>query len=355
MARRKRREASTFSLSFLDCICCGFGAVILLFVLTAGKKGEAREQEVSELPVDMTEVQRQIDETEADAAQLASDIETLRELLAALVDDVDTQEDQVNEAKNTLALLLQSLAELEQKKATLIAEKEELPKTDEPVPVPVPNPVQRQFLTDFKTAGERVLILVEASGGMLRNTPDEAIAMLAKPDHVKRGTEKWQRTIRITNWVLGTLRPPTRFQIYVFNDKTESVIASSTGRWLDLADKAEVGNAIAALNRVVPSGGANLEQAFIDARSLRDLPDNIILIADGLPTASLGQVDQPIVTEEMRQVFFKRAWRQAPAATPINVILLPMSGDPSAASLFWQLADAKNGSFITPARSWPSI
>ena len=30
----KRREAEIFSLSFLDCICCGFGAIILLLVLT---------------------------------------------------------------------------------------------------------------------------------------------------------------------------------------------------------------------------------------------------------------------------------------------------------------------------------
>ncbi|MEL6870812.1 MAG: VWA domain-containing protein [Pseudomonadota bacterium] len=34
MARRQRREADGFSLSFLDCICCGFGAIILLLVLT---------------------------------------------------------------------------------------------------------------------------------------------------------------------------------------------------------------------------------------------------------------------------------------------------------------------------------
>ena len=32
--RRPRREAEAFSMSFLDCICCGFGAVILLLVVT---------------------------------------------------------------------------------------------------------------------------------------------------------------------------------------------------------------------------------------------------------------------------------------------------------------------------------
>jgi hypothetical protein len=31
---RRRREMAEFSLSFLDVICCGFGAVILLLMIT---------------------------------------------------------------------------------------------------------------------------------------------------------------------------------------------------------------------------------------------------------------------------------------------------------------------------------
>ena len=31
---KKKREIEAFSLSFLDCICCGFGAIILLLVLS---------------------------------------------------------------------------------------------------------------------------------------------------------------------------------------------------------------------------------------------------------------------------------------------------------------------------------
>ncbi|HLE20180.1 MAG TPA: VWA domain-containing protein [Vicinamibacteria bacterium] len=41
--RRGRRETEVFSLSFLDCICCGFGGIILLLVLT--KVGEPRALE----------------------------------------------------------------------------------------------------------------------------------------------------------------------------------------------------------------------------------------------------------------------------------------------------------------------
>ena len=32
--KKQRRDIQVFSLSFLDCICCGFGAIILLFVLS---------------------------------------------------------------------------------------------------------------------------------------------------------------------------------------------------------------------------------------------------------------------------------------------------------------------------------
>lgn len=43
MSRRKR-STEIFSLSFLDCICCGFGAIILLFILTMGV--QSREESV---------------------------------------------------------------------------------------------------------------------------------------------------------------------------------------------------------------------------------------------------------------------------------------------------------------------
>jgi hypothetical protein len=44
MKRRERRPFEVFSLSFLDCICCGFGAIILLFVLNKMGEPSALEQ-----------------------------------------------------------------------------------------------------------------------------------------------------------------------------------------------------------------------------------------------------------------------------------------------------------------------
>ena len=42
----KRRETEVFSLAFLDCICCGFGAVILVFILTVSQKSHVDKSDV---------------------------------------------------------------------------------------------------------------------------------------------------------------------------------------------------------------------------------------------------------------------------------------------------------------------
>ena len=43
---KRRRELEVFSMSFLDAICCGFGAIILLFIVTrVSEPGRLEESE----------------------------------------------------------------------------------------------------------------------------------------------------------------------------------------------------------------------------------------------------------------------------------------------------------------------
>ena len=50
MKRRQRRDTEVFSMSFLDCICCGFGAIILLLVLN--EVGEPIQLEQAKVDLD---------------------------------------------------------------------------------------------------------------------------------------------------------------------------------------------------------------------------------------------------------------------------------------------------------------
>lgn len=65
--KRQRREIETFGLSFLDCICCGFGAIILLLVITKTAeptiiqdRGVGLQSIAEQLATKLPELQREI-------------------------------------------------------------------------------------------------------------------------------------------------------------------------------------------------------------------------------------------------------------------------------------------------------
>jgi len=50
---------------------------------------------------------------------------------------------------------------------------------------------------------------------------------------------------------------------------------------------------------------------------------------------------------------FSDAIRRLPRGVPMNVLLYPMEGDPGAASAYWDVTIATNGSLLTPSEDWP--
>ncbi len=96
--RKKRRETETFSLSFLDCICCGFGAVILLLVLT----------KIYE-PVTIEKTQ---DDLRLLIARLTAELFEIRGETTVLNRELESAKDQTSESKERLALLLGELTRI---------------------------------------------------------------------------------------------------------------------------------------------------------------------------------------------------------------------------------------------------
>jgi len=103
----------------------------------------------------------------------------------------------------------------------------------------------------------------------------------------------------------------------------------------------------------VPAGGTSLERTFAAVNLLPELPDNIYLITDGLPTQGLTKPKSATISGPERVNLFNKAIELLPAGVPVNVILAPMEGDPMAAAAFWQLAQITEGSFMSPSRDWP--
>ena len=64
--------------------------------------------------------------------------------------------------------------------------------------------------------------------------------------------------------------------------------------------------------------------------------------------------DKNKVSAECRSALFdKAAAKLTEARVPVNVILLPMEGDPTAAEAFWRLSLHTGGVMLAPPRSWP--
>ena len=109
----KRRKIEVFSLSFLDCLCCGFGAILLIFLLSIGS-GRAGVESPVDVPT-LQSLRRQLAMLEADVAQKMALLD------AALNSEQTTQERQriqsrIQELESTLADLQQ---EYDSRKANL--------------------------------------------------------------------------------------------------------------------------------------------------------------------------------------------------------------------------------------------
>ncbi len=104
---------------------------------------------------------------------------------------------------------------------------------------------------------------------------------------------------------------------------------------------------------IIPTGGTSLINAFLSLHALSPAPDNIFLITDGLPTQGDKKPRSNTVSGNARQSLFRSAIKQLPYQVPVNIILLPMEGDPMAASEFWRLAQTTQGALISPSKDWP--
>jgi hypothetical protein len=125
---RLRRDIQVFSLSFLDCICCGFGAIILLFVLSKFAEPVVLEKVKEDYRGVIVQLEKELHDIRGEArvldrelegkieqlsrerekiARLQGDLSRIRGEFAASKDDAAVQ----NKIEGQLARALQELTE----------------------------------------------------------------------------------------------------------------------------------------------------------------------------------------------------------------------------------------------------
>ncbi|MDC3267651.1 VWA domain-containing protein, partial [bacterium] len=211
----------------------------------------------------------------------------------------------------------------------------------------------RQYLSGLFLGGQRILILIDSSASMLDSTLVNIIRTRNMSAERKKQAPKWQRVVKTVDWISTQLPITSRYQIWEFNEELESVLSGDRDNWQEVADRDQLNTAIDNVKEIVPEKGTNLEQVFKAVANMSPRPDNIFLITDGLPTLSDRGSRDALVTPSQRIELYEEAIEELPQGIPVNVVLLPLEGDPSAAAAYWQLAQYTSGSFISPSKDWP--
>jgi hypothetical protein len=166
MKRRTRRDTETFSMSFLDCICCGFGAIILLLVLNEFGQPIQIEKSKQDLDQQIVKMEKELFDIRGMSVVLERE---LRERIATLTEEqrrlsrlqgdlssIEGQHKASSEEEDALKKLTETLATA---RRSLIDESEELEKSGR-------RRVYEQPVAGVPIDSESILFSVDTSGSM---------------------------------------------------------------------------------------------------------------------------------------------------------------------------------------------
>jgi hypothetical protein len=207
---RRRRSVEVFSLSFLDCICCGFGAIILLLVLTeVGRPvvleksrksldGQARalteklyaiQGETTELTRELEGSRATLEQERQKLARLAGDLTAIQGQYASSTQDASVS----NRTEGELVAAYQKLSAQMQR---LLKERAKRPAMEAIGGIPVDS--------------EYVIFVVDTSDSMTDN--------------------HWEENLAIIDEILGFY--PHVLGLQIMNDQGAYMFETTKGQWL---------------------------------------------------------------------------------------------------------------------------
>ena len=361
----KRRPLTTVSLSFIDAILCGFGAIVLLFLILSHNSIAQRREATEALQQQVDALEQQVLSGRQQAAALESGIEQAGQRRERLLSESKALSERIAGRRYDLARLetdsVAREAHVNRLKADLKSRDEELKRLEGGAAQQAeegdrlrafPGEGDRQYLSGLKVGGERILILLDASASMLAERIVDIVRLRNLPEAEQRQASKWRRALSTVDWIATQIPARSRFQIYTFNERAQPVQGAPAG-WLDAGDPAVLNGAVDATKKIIPRGGTSLYHALDAIRRMNPRPDNVFLVTDGLPTIDRERGARYTVPGEQRLRFFDSALAALDKRIPVNVILLPIEGDPMATAAYWRLAQATRGSLLSPAEDWP--
>lgn len=209
MARRKARAPAEFSLSFLDVICCGFGAIILLLMITKTVQPQIIEASTVNLEGKLAALQEQLFEMRGETKILNRDLDAKQEQLSEHEKRIAILRGQMASAKSRFDnLQVQSSAD-EAIAGQLASAKQQLSEEMKRL-LGTQHQAKNQLIGGIPVDSEYVIFIIDTSGSMFS---------YAWP----RMLQELQNTLAIYPRVKG---------IQVMNDMGNYLFPSYRGKWI---------------------------------------------------------------------------------------------------------------------------
>jgi hypothetical protein len=354
----KRRSSDGFNLAFLDVMACGLGAIVLILMLVKFNAAtDVPNDEIERLQQELAALERNTAATKDAIAQTDKDISSEATSLAKIKQRIQQLAQQQNDTQRALNDKKAVLADVEQSVAAAAPLQ-----ADENVQLEGVG--EESYLLGLKVEGKHIGILMDASASMTDETLINIIRRKIGNDSNKKNAPKWQRTQRVVKWLLARLPQSSYVSVVSFNDTASKVGTLSR---VSANNTNSIQKLSRAIEQLIPQNGTNLQAALREIKTVNPNMTHLYVVTDGLPT--LGERSNSLsslanctslfgksktITGECRLRLFVYSLQQAKlSGVQVNVILLPLEGDPQAPQAYWDWAASTGGLFISPADSWP--
>lgn len=351
--RLKRRPDDGFNMSFLDVMACGLGAIILIFILVdfhvylpePTDETNKLQQELNAAARQREQLQKSIDELNNKIAQESS---AQQDSHSSQADTSSTQSKLLQQISTELAVV----ADLEKQLAAIAR----LPVPD--ANIQLSGSGQQNYITGLKVEGQEIGILLDKSASMMGDNLLEILRFMALSDNQKVAQRKWQRTRRTAQWLLA--RAPQHAKVTMVAFSEDAMVLGN--RPASSPQVADAMNAIVRdIGKLVPNGGTNLQIGLQKLREVHPNVTDVYIITDGLPTLGDGLgarcrgllTSKKTISSQCRQELLIETVKRAGQGVRVNVILLPLEGDPYASAMYWSWTQVTGGTFLAPAGEWP--
>ena len=352
---KRRRRSEGFNLAFLDIMSCGLGAMVLVFILVKYDVSDSNAEannlvaEVRLLESQQVRLQQTLDQLRNTSQTETEKIKKLKEKIVQIKKGLSKKESNLKNKKGELTALKNSIA------TRPIAHKDDLIEDD--------RGGEENYLIGLKVEGRRIVVLIDSSASMTDEKLLNIIRRKNSSTQNKKQGPKWLRTKKIVRWLLARTPKVSQLSVLAFNDSIHSLGKS---KWVTVNTDGILKDFYEKLDSIVPTGATNLHKG-LQAVSRLNATD-LYIITDGLPTTGESNYahlnpfsgcssllgNSKSISGECRVKLFRQTVKDASLAdVKVNIILLPIEGDPSAVNEYWSWAASTGGLVISPAVTWP--